>query len=75
MSDKKTTPAPTVAPTPAPTVAPTPVPELEKELSLLLNVAETNIVLGALDEIPHKISRKVIDKLIQQAEAQLKKPE
>jgi hypothetical protein len=50
-------------------------PESEKELSLFLNVAETNIVLGALDEIPHKISRKVIDKLIQQAEAQLKKPE
>lgn len=53
----------------------TPTPEAEKELSLFLNVAETNIVLGALDEIPHKISRKVIDKLIQQAEAQLKKPE
>lgn len=53
----------------------TPTPEAEKQLSLFLTVAETNIVLGALDEIPHKISRKVIDKLIQQAEVQLKNPE
>ena len=49
-----------------------PTPEAEKEVTLTLSVTEVNTILGALDEIPHKISRKVIDKIIQQAQAQLK---
>ena len=49
-----------------------PTPEPEKEVTLTLSVTEVNTILGALDEIPHKISRKVIDKIIQQAQAQLK---
>jgi hypothetical protein len=48
-----------------------PTPEPEKEVILTLSVTEVNTILGALDEIPHKISRKVIDKIIQQAQAQL----
>jgi hypothetical protein len=47
-------------------------PEPEKEVVLTLTVTEVNTILGALDEIPHKLSRKVIDKVIQQAQAQLK---
>jgi hypothetical protein len=51
---------------------PTPQPEPEKEVTITLVVSEVNTILSALDEIPHKISRKVIDKIIQQAQAQLK---
>jgi hypothetical protein len=51
---------------------PTQTPEPEKEVTLTLTVSETNTILGALDEIPHKLSRKVIDKVIEQAQAQLK---
>jgi hypothetical protein len=47
-------------------------PEPEKEVTLTLTVLETNTILGALDEMPHKLSRKVIDKVIEQAQAQLK---
>ena len=47
-------------------------PEPEKEVTLTLTVSETNTILGALDEMPHKLSRKVIDKVIDQAQAQLK---
>jgi hypothetical protein len=50
----------------------TQTPEPEKEVTLTLTVSETNIILGALDEMPHKLSRKVIDKVIEQAQAQLK---
>ena len=46
---------------------PTQTPEPEKEVTLTLTVSETNIILGALDEMPHKLSRKVIDKVIEQA--------
>jgi hypothetical protein len=51
---------------------PTQTPEPEKEVTLTFTVSETNIILGALDEMPHKLSRKVIDKVIEQAQAQLK---
>ena len=51
---------------------PTQTSEPEKEVTLTLTVSETNTILGALDEIPHKLSRKVIDKVIEQAQAQLK---
>jgi hypothetical protein len=47
-------------------------PEPETEVILTLTVSETNTILGALDEMPHKLSRKVIDKVIEQAQAQLK---
>jgi hypothetical protein len=47
-------------------------PEPEKEVTLTLTVTETNVILAALDEMPHKHSRKVIDKVIEQAQAQLK---
>jgi len=50
----------------------TQTPEPEKEVTLTLTVSETNTILGALDEMPHKFSRKVIDKVIEQAQAQLK---
>ena len=47
----------------------------EQEVSITLKVSEVNIILGALDEIPHKVSRNVIDKVLQQAQAQLKPAE
>jgi hypothetical protein len=46
----------------------------EQELKFTLKVSEANIVLAALDEMPHKISRRVIDNLIQQAQSQTQQP-
>jgi len=48
-----------------------PKQEPEKKLNLTFKVSEVNIILAALEELPHKISRKVIDNMIQQAQAQL----
>lgn len=48
-----------------------PKQEAEKELQLTFKVSEANIILAALEELPHKISRKIIDNMIQQAKSQL----
>jgi hypothetical protein len=37
-------------------------------------VSEVNAIFAALDEMPHKMSRRVIDNVIQQAQAQLQQP-
>lgn len=47
----------------------------EPEVSITLKVSEVNTILGALDDMPHKFSRNVIDKVLQQAQAQLKPAE
>lgn len=49
----------------------TPVSQTDKELTFVLKISQTNIILSALDEIPHKLSRAVIDSLKQQAVPQL----
>ena len=46
----------------------------EQELNFILKMSETNIVLAALDEMPHKVSRRVIDNIIQQAQSQIQQP-
>jgi hypothetical protein len=46
----------------------------EQELNFTLKVSEANIVLAALDEMPHKVSRRVIDNIIQQAQSQIQQP-
>jgi hypothetical protein len=46
----------------------------EPSVNLTLSVSEVNAILAALDEMPHKMSRRVIDNVIQQAQAQLQQP-
>jgi hypothetical protein len=46
----------------------------EPSVNLTLKVSEVNAILAALDEMPHKMSRRVIDNVIQQAQAQLQQP-
>ena len=47
-----------------------PVP-VEKELTFVFKVSQANTILAALDEIPHKLSRNIIDSMQQQARPQL----
>jgi hypothetical protein len=46
-------------------------PTAEKELTFVLKLSHANIILSALDEIPHKLSRNIIDSMQQQAVPQL----
>jgi hypothetical protein len=55
-------------------------PELDQKLAenqpvptvnLQLNVNDLNIILGGLQELPHKLSDPIIRKLMQEAQAQL----
>lgn len=48
-----------------------PEPEVNLEVNLVLKVSDVNLVLGALDELPHKVTRKLIDNVLAQANAQL----
>ena len=43
----------------------------EKELTFVFKVSQANIILQSLDEIPHKLSRGIIDSMQQQAAPQL----
>ena len=43
----------------------------EIEVSLVLSVSHINTILGALNEIPHKFSRAVIDEIHKQAQSQI----
>ena len=47
----------------------------EKELTFVLKLSHANIILSALDEIPHKLSRPIIDELQKQAFPQMQVPE
>lgn len=44
----------------------------EQKINLSVTIDELNIIFGGLEEVPHKFSRKVIDNLSQQAQAQVK---
>ena len=48
---------------------------VDTELTFVLTLPQANIVLAALDEIPHKLSRGIIDSLQQQAMPQLQQPQ
>lgn len=49
-------------------------PTAEKELTFVLKLSHANIILSALDEIPHKLSRPIIDELQKQAFPQMQVP-
>lgn len=40
-------------------------------IELKVNMATLNTIVAALDEMPHKISRRVIDELTQQVQPQI----
>jgi len=44
---------------------------VEKELTFVFKVSQANTILAALDEIPHKLSRGIIDSMQQQAVPQM----
>ena len=46
----------------------------EPEITLTLKVSDVNMVLASLDEMPHKMSRRIIDNIIQQAQSQIQQP-
>jgi hypothetical protein len=46
----------------------------EPEITLTLKVSDVNVVLASLDEMPHKMSRRIIDNIIQQAQSQIQQP-
>ena len=48
---------------------------VDKEFTFVLKLSQANIILAALDEIPHKLSRGIIDTLQQQAIPQLQEPQ
>jgi hypothetical protein len=48
--------------------------EPEQELNFIFKVSETNLILAALEELPHKVSRRLIDNIFQQAQPQVKQP-
>jgi len=45
--------------------------EVAPELTFVLTIQQSNIILAALDEVPHKLSRTIIDSLQKQAAPQL----
>lgn len=47
--------------------------EKEPNVTVTLSLSKINIVLAGLSELPHKISRDVIDEIAEQAKAQLQK--
>ena len=48
--------------------------QTETVMTLELNVNEVNLVLGALRELPHRVSDTLIDKIVAQAQKQFKPP-
>jgi hypothetical protein len=43
----------------------------DPEITVVLKLNEINTIIGSLDELPHKVSRLIIDKLRFQAISQL----
>ena len=48
--------------------------EPEKELNFVFKISEINLILGALEELPYKVSRKMMDNIFAQAQPQLPPP-
>ena len=46
----------------------------EQELNFVFKISETNLILQALEELPHKVSRRLIDNIFAQAQPQLPPP-
>jgi hypothetical protein len=49
-------------------------PNQDVEVTLTLKVSAVNTILVALDEVPHKFSRALIDTIVSQAQAQIQTP-
>lgn len=47
--------------------------QLKIEVNLKLTVAEINLILAAMDEMPHKTVRSTVDNLMNQAQSQVEK--
>ena len=45
------------------------------EVTLNVNVNELNVIMGALQELPHRVVDPMLKKLFQQAQAQLGQPQ
>jgi len=43
-----------------------------EKLTLTVDAQTFNIIMTGLEELPHKISRKIIDELVQQIQPQVK---
>jgi hypothetical protein len=48
--------------------------QVETVISLELNISETNLILGALRELPHRVSDDLIKKVIAQAQKTVPQP-
>ncbi len=49
--------------------------QVDPEVTLKVNVNELNIIMGALQELPHRVVDPLLQKLFQQARAQLGQPQ
>lgn len=47
----------------------------EKKISLEFTVDDVNILFKALDELPHKIARRVVDYILSESQKQLQPKE
>lgn len=47
----------------------------EQELTFVFKISEINLILRALEELPHKLSRRMIDNIFAQAQPQVKPSE
>ena len=45
----------------------------DRELTITLKLSQLNVIIGGLDELPHKYSRPIIDLINKQATEQLDK--
>jgi hypothetical protein len=49
--------------------------QVDPEVTLNVNVNELNVIMGALQELPHRVVDPLLQKLFQQARAQLGQPQ
>lgn len=45
-----------------------------QQINLNVEVSELNVILAALQELPHRVADPILKKLIQQAQAQISEP-
>jgi hypothetical protein len=51
-----------------------PANQQEQKIRLELSIQDLNIVMGALQELPHRVADPVLKKVFSQAQSQLGKP-
>jgi hypothetical protein len=45
-----------------------------EKITIIVDVQEFNAIIAGLEELPHKISRKIIDDIVKQAQSQISPP-